>query len=129
MTIIFRDQVPAMSEAEFRALARALDDPRGYVARFNGVSLSTLFGLDRTHRWAEVVKRTRMIGGRNVTRVTGATITGEGRRAYALVKAYRDQQASNAAVTAAVTTTVTAQTRDPFAVVAAVNGPDLEIPF
>jgi hypothetical protein len=126
MTIIFRDQVPVMSEAEFRALGRALDDPRGYVARFNGVSLSTLFGLDRTHRWAEVVKRTRMIGGRNVTRVT---ITGEGRRAYALVKAYRDQQASNAAVTVAVTTTVTAQARDPFAVVAAVNGPDLDIPF
>jgi hypothetical protein len=114
-----------MTDAQFDALAIAADREDGFVPRFNGVSLSTLRGLDG-RRWAELVWKTRIIGGRNVRRITGATITGYGRREYAAAKALRDTAARNAQV---VRLGVAATARDPFAVVAAVNGPELVLPF
>jgi hypothetical protein len=58
--------------------------------------------------------------------VSLSTLRGYGRREYAAAKALRDTAARNAQV---VRLGVAATARDPFAVVAAVNGPELVLPF
>lgn len=121
-------QTPAaeMSKAQHKALTRASKDPRGFVERADGVSSSTIIGLAHVDRqWATLEFEVLDIGGREVKRLCGATITGLGRRELVLVDAEKAQAAKDGIVRRLGATSRV----DPFVLVQVQYAAEQPIPF
>jgi hypothetical protein len=114
-----------VSDAQFRAfeaVERRADEARS-VLRFVDGSSSTLIAMMRrkwvTLTWGDVD---------GIRGITSAQMTHAGRKVYADEKTKREQAAAREAVLAGKTT-LAVRTVDPWAIVAQVNGADVEIPF
>lgn len=114
---------PDMSNAQFRALTRALANG-GRVRRGLGVSSATLIAMKK-RGWIRPLYRITFDGDRIVCALAGGDITALGTRELALVRAQRDQATRDASRTRVG---MAARVADPFAMFRAATARP-KIPF
>lgn len=118
----YLDVSPAQFRA-FEAVERRADEHRS-VLRFVDGSSSTLIAMERRY-WVTLTWGT--VDG--IRGITSAQMTKAGRDVYGREKTNREQAAARKAAIEGHTGTVAVRTADPWAIVAQVNGADVEIPF